>query len=95
MPGCGKCGEILDTISHQIGRGHTCPKCDSELHACIHCRHYDENVAKECKEPFAEVPLDKEAANFCDFYQIGDGKDRGAPSREALTAAAEALFSKK
>ena len=43
----------------------------------MHCRHYDENVAKECKEPFAEVPGDKESANFCDLYQIGDGEDRG------------------
>jgi hypothetical protein len=52
-------------------------------------------VAKECKEPFAEVPGDKESANFCDLYQIGDGSDRGGKaSKSAAVSAAEALFKK-
>ena len=96
MPGCGKCGAKLDVISNQIGRRDLCPECGAELHACIHCRHYDENVAKECKEPFAEVPMDKEDANFCDLYQIGDGANRGgAGNKSAALSAAEALFGKK
>jgi predicted RNA-binding Zn-ribbon protein involved in translation (DUF1610 family) len=95
MPGCGKCGAILDIPSAQVGRRDTCPSCGSELHACIHCRHYDEAVAKQCKEPFADVPDDKEDANFCDFYQVGDGALRASgPGREALISAAEALFRK-
>jgi hypothetical protein len=93
MPGCGKCGAKLDVMFNQVGRRDVCPICGSELHACLHCRHYDETVAKSCKEPFAEVPEDKEAANFCDFYQIGDGSEHGGASlREAQLDAAEALF---
>ncbi len=81
---------------NQVGRSDTCPECEAELHSCIHCRHYDENVAKECKEPFAEVPQDKESANFCELFQIGDGADRrGGLSREAALSAADALFGKK
>jgi predicted RNA-binding Zn-ribbon protein involved in translation (DUF1610 family) len=96
MPGCGKCGAKLDVMFNQVGRRDTCPTCGAELHACLHCRHYDEAVAKECKEPFAEVPEDKGSANFCDLYQIGDGQDRGGAGRkEALISAAEALFGKK
>jgi hypothetical protein len=96
MPGCGKCGRRLDIIANQVGRRDLCPHCGAELHACVHCRHYDETVAKECKEPFAEVPLDKEGANFCDLYQLGDGADRGgSASKAALLSAAEALFQKK
>ena len=94
MPGCAKCGQRLDIVGNQVGRRDTCPACDSTLHACIHCRHYDVTVAKRCKEPFAEVPLDKEAANFCELYQIGEG---GLGERENLMAkleAAEALFKK-
>jgi len=96
MPGCGKCGAILDVMFNQVGRSDTCPECEAELHACIHCRHHDENVAKQCKEPFAEVPEDKESANFCELFQIGDGavRDRG-PSKADLLSAAEALFKKK
>lgn len=95
MPGCGKCGAQLDVMFNQVGRMDTCPECEAELHACIHCRHYDENVAKQCKEPFAEVPQDKESANFCDLFQIGDGTVRDSgPSKASLVSAAEALFKK-
>ncbi len=95
MPGCGKCGSRLDVMFNQVGRRDLCPECGAELHACVHCRHYDQTVAKECKEPFAEVPGDKESANFCDLYQIGDGSDRGGKaSKSAAVTAAEALFKK-
>ncbi|MDP2270785.1 MAG: hypothetical protein Q8N23_21865 [Archangium sp.] len=95
MPGCGKCGAVLEATFNQTGRRETCPACGSELHSCIHCRHYDETVAKECKEPFAEVPDDKESANFCDFFQLGDGANRqSGPGKDALLSAAEALFKK-
>jgi hypothetical protein len=80
-------------IANQVGRRDVCPHCGAELHACIHCRHYDETVAKACKEPFAEVPTDKESANFCDLYQIGEGGERAdATAKETLLNAAEALF---
>ena len=96
MVGCGKCGGKLDVIGNQVGRRDTWPHCDAELHACIHCRHYDENVAKQCKEPFAEVPNDKEDANFCDLFQLGEGMNRGGKSNKSdALAAAEALFKKK
>lgn len=95
MPGCGKCGAALDIAYLQVGRRDTCPHCGAELHACIHCRHYDEAVARECKEPFAEVPQDKESANFCDFYQVGEGADRrSGPSKAALLSAVDSLFKK-
>lgn len=96
MPGCGKCGARLEVVGNQVGRGETCPECEAELHACIHCRHYDETVAKECKEPFAEVPEDKESANFCELFQLGEGAvRRGGMSKQDALSAAEALFQKK
>ena len=52
-------------------------------------------MARECKEPFAEVPEDKESANFCDLFQIGEGMRRDSgPAKDALLSAAEALFKK-
>ena len=96
MVGCGKCGATLDILFNQVGRSDTCPACEAELHACIHCRHFDEAVAKECKEPFAEVPGDKEAANFCELFQLGEGAVRkSAVTRDAALSAAEALFKKR
>lgn len=96
MPGCGKCGASLEVAFNQVGRRDTCPACGAELRACLHCRHYDESAAKACKEPFAEVPEDKESANFCDLFQLGEGQDRGGTAaRETMLSAAEALFSKR
>ncbi|MFZ5469326.1 MAG: hypothetical protein ACOZIN_07795 [Myxococcota bacterium] len=95
MAGCGKCGRKLDIVGNQVGRRDTCPECGSELHACVHCRHYDVSVAKHCKEPFAEVPSDQEAANFCEFFQVGEGGSLGSTSPEGLRLAAEALFKKR
>lgn len=95
MPGCGKCGRKLDIIGNQVGRRDRCPDCDAELRACVHCRHFEPAVAKGCKEPFAEVPMDKESANFCEYFQIGEGAVSGAAKKDALIDAAEALFRKK
>ena len=95
MSGCSQCGARLEIVGGQVGRRDTCSNCGADLHSCLQCRHYDPTVAKECKEPFAEVPQDKEGGNFCDFFQIGDGELRGGRSREAAVSAAEALFKKK
>ena len=95
MVACGSCGQKLDIVGNQVGRRDTCPGCDAELHACLHCRHFDLTVAKQCKEPFAEVPMDKEGANFCEFFQLGEGGSAAATPKADLLGAAEALFRKK
>jgi hypothetical protein len=96
MNGCGSCGCQLDVIASHVGRRDTCTSCGADLHACQQCRHFDEGAAKECKEPFAEVPDDKVSANFCDLFQIGEGRARGGgTSKEVLLNAAESLFRKQ
>jgi len=95
MPGCAHCGSTLDIVGNQVGRREPCPACGKPLHACLNCRHFDERAPKQCKEPFAEVPSDKEAANFCDLYQVGEGGRSDKPARDTLLTAAEALFKKR
>jgi predicted RNA-binding Zn-ribbon protein involved in translation (DUF1610 family) len=95
MPGCAICGTPLPIIGNQVGRRDTCPSCGADLHACRHCRHFDETVAKQCKEPFAEVPSDKDDANFCELFQIGEGGKTARQGRDAQLSAAEALFKKR
>jgi predicted RNA-binding Zn-ribbon protein involved in translation (DUF1610 family) len=95
MAGCGNCGRKIDLVGSQVGRRDLCPDCGAELHACRSCRHFDLSVAKQCKEPFAEIPLDKDSANFCDFFQIGEGRLTAGASRDDLLSAAESLFRKK
>ena len=95
MPGCAHCGQVLDIVGNQVGRSDECPKCGEEIRSCRNCRHFAPEVAKECKEPLAEVPRDKDRANFCELFQIGEGGLHAKESRAALLSAAEALFGKK
>lgn len=84
----------LDIVGNQVGRRETCPGCSEELRSCRNCRHFDEGVAKLCKEPFAEVPSDKDEANFCEFFQFGEGGHTDKADKQALLSAAESLFKK-
>jgi predicted RNA-binding Zn-ribbon protein involved in translation (DUF1610 family) len=95
MTGCAHCGKRLEIVGNQVGRRDTCPHCGEDLHSCRNCRHFDTSVAKECKEPFADVPSDKDGANFCELFQIGEGGLHAKESKDQLLSAAEALFRKK
>jgi hypothetical protein len=85
----------LEIVGNQVGRRDICPGCGADLRSCRNCRHFDLSAAKQCKEPFAEVPEDKDEANFCEFFQIGEGGMSAQHSRDELFAAAESLFRKK
>jgi hypothetical protein len=41
------------------------------------------------------VPSDKDEANFCDLFQIGEGGLNAKENKDSLLSAAEALFRKK
>ena len=95
MAGCAHCGCTLDVVGNQVGRRDTCPSCGEDLHSCLNCRHFAPNVAKQCKEPFAEVPTNKDDGNLCEFFQIGEGGVREGARKDDLVAVAESLFRKK
>ncbi len=94
---CVFCRGVLK-IKGQVGRKDTCPHCDRDLRCCKQCRYYDPNAYNECREVSAERIVDKERANFCDFFQIrgskGGKSGRSNRTRDAR-AALEALFKKK
>jgi len=75
-----------------VGRRTTCPECDADLHSCINCRFYDESSAHECREPHAEHYVDKESANACDLFQLGDGASRRRRSSRTAKDQLRALF---
>ncbi|HET7102161.1 MAG TPA: hypothetical protein VFJ52_13495 [Terriglobia bacterium] len=47
----------------------TCHNCDADLHCCRNCRFYDPGKHNECAETQAEWVRDKQAANYCDYFQ--------------------------
>jgi len=79
-------------------RHDACKQCDAELHVCKLCRFYDVTVAKQCREPIAELVRDKERANFCDYFEIKRQIEAQPTAQAAVIAQArnelEAMFGK-
>jgi hypothetical protein len=65
---CVACGNEL-TLPARVGRRDACPGCAAELRSCRQCAFYDPSSYNSCHEPQAERVLDKERANFCEYFQ--------------------------
>ena len=90
---CWHCGKALKGIPLPFGRREDCPACGASLHVCRMCTFYDPAVSKDCREPMADEVGEKEAANFCDYFNPMEGLTGGS-DREAAEARArlEAVF---
>jgi hypothetical protein len=53
--------------------------CGKDIRSCAHCRFYRPESSVYCREPqaAAELPRDRERANFCDWFSL-DPKFRSA-----------------
>ena len=71
MKSCFNCKKTLD-IKERPGRSETCPHCGADLHACLNCRFHDRTSSDECREPQAERVLEKDRANFCEYFEFRD-----------------------
>ncbi len=92
---CFNCHKELDfQSSSKISRKETCPYCYIDLHSCKMCHYYDKTAYNECNEPMADRVVEKEKANFCDYYQLAGTLKKG-PTKADLMAQAQALFKKK
>jgi hypothetical protein len=66
---CWKCGASVTELPLPLSRLAECPKCRAYLHACRLCEFYDPRLTDQCREERAEEVLDKEHANFCDWFK--------------------------
>lgn len=67
---CHQCGTAIEVDQgEKVLRHHTCSNCDADLKCCLHCRFYDTSRNKQCTETEADWVSDKEAANFCDYFE--------------------------
>ena len=91
---CFHCGiEISLAPGQTIGRSDTCDKCNSDLHACLNCRHYDEKAYNNCREPQADRVLDKDRRNFCDLFSPAtEARGKASPDKNAAMKKLDDLF---
>ncbi len=67
---CWKCSELIDISAGQrVTSRDECPHCHTDLHSCRNCQFYDPSRHQQCAEPQAEWVRDKEAANYCDYFE--------------------------
>lgn len=67
---CWKCGTTLRNLLLPFSRYEECSTCKADLHACISCKNYAANLSDSCREDRAEFVLDKDKANFCDYFKV-------------------------
>ncbi|MBL7176878.1 MAG: hypothetical protein ISS66_13730 [Desulfobacteraceae bacterium] len=93
---CAFCGEDVH-IEGKPSKQDTCPRCNRDLRCCKQCEFYDQSAYNECKEVAAERIIDKERANFCDYFLPRGSKEAGGNLGRANEArkALDALFKKK
>lgn len=90
---CFKCQEEL-VFDTKIGRLDTCPNCAAYLHSCRNCRFWSISAHNQCTENQGEFIRDREAGNFCGFFQFRIlGEDTSA-TVNAAKSKLESLFGK-
>lgn len=83
---CWKCDHRMNHVPLPFSRYEECGKCKVDLHVCYACRHYDPAVADACREDRADFVLDKDRANFCDYFRPGKNACRGKARSESRIA---------
>ena len=89
---CWKCGTELENVLLPFSSYEECGKCRADLHAFFGCRHYYPAAADACREDRADFILDKDKANFCDFFTVHTKAYRhrdNAAAQKARAALAE------
>jgi len=66
---CWNCGEPQDDIPLPISRHANCAKCYEVLHCCRMCIHLDPVKQGQCDHDRADPPVNKENANFCEYFK--------------------------
>jgi hypothetical protein len=64
---CWKCGSEVET-KERVGFREHCPACDRQLHVCLNCDFHDPAYNNQCRETEAARVVDKDHANFCEFF---------------------------
>jgi len=65
---CFHCAREI-TVTERVGFRDECPQCDRPLHVCLNCGFYDPAYNNQCRETQAERVVDKNRANFCEYFR--------------------------
>lgn len=91
---CPACSADLE-VEEPLGRSSRCTRCGADLRCCRACRFHDPSAYNDCAEPMADRVVDKERANFCEWFSPVASRvaSPGAASADSLSEL-EKLFRK-
>lgn len=90
---CWNCGADLSKAPRPISRHETCPACFEALHCCRLCEHFRAAEPAQCAEDRADPPVNKENANFCEWFQPNGNAFRGeSAGAKSAKGKLDALF---
>ena len=70
---CWRCGEALGEVPKPFPRLMKCTQCESDLHVCLMCHHYNPNYPTRCDHEMAEPAREVNLANFCHYLKLKPG----------------------
>jgi len=71
MRTCYRCGAEV-AGDDPVLRDAECEHCAQDLHCCRNCRFHEPGASNQCSEPQAEWVVDKERANFCEYFAFAN-----------------------
>jgi hypothetical protein len=91
---CWRCGTAVKSSQLPLTRLEQCLHCHADLYVCRLCRSWNPRYTSKCSHDHAEPPLDRERANFCQYFRPAAGafRNASAPPGETARAGLEALF---
>ena len=93
---CFFCAREIE-VSERVGFRDECPGCGRPAHVCRNCNFYDPAYNNQCRETQTERVVDKERANFCEYFvpATRSASPGAAPAKSAAIGKLEELFRKK
>ncbi len=82
MKSCHACGKEV-VPPDPVGRKAECPYCRAELRCCLNCVHHEPAAYNQCRELQADRVMEKDRANFCEYFRFREGGTRTAPKPPA------------
>jgi hypothetical protein len=94
MPGyrevirCARCGNPL---ASDIAADTKCPRCGTDLHACVQCAHFDTGRRFECDQPLTARVSPKDARNECTLFEAQRRVERETTTPVTTSSARQAF----
>lgn len=89
---CFSCKQKLEVPEGPVGRMATCDHCGADIRCCFNCGFYDTASYNECREPMAERVVNKDRANFCDYFSLGRKDNEAGDDKQAALKKLDDLF---